>query len=130
MSKKNKKVAKASLFAMITEMWADVRSGKVDAMSINLTKYAEKYHVGKFKRSMIIPYITQDTCPTYEQACKLRKEVSDYINDRQAKQQPARPEIIEPSLFDIDIHITPKDVVISECISFLKKEGYVIFKKV
>ena len=50
MSKKNKKVAKASLFAMMTEMWADVRSGKVDAMSINLTKYAEKYHVGKFKR--------------------------------------------------------------------------------
>ena len=80
MSKKNKKVAKASLFAMMTDMWADVRSGKVDAKSINLTKYAEKYHVGKFKRSMILPYIMQETCPTYEQACELRREVSKYIN--------------------------------------------------
>ena len=129
MSKKNKKVAKASLFAMMTEMWADVRSGKVDAKSINLTKYAEKYHVGKFKRSMILPYIMQETCPTYEQACELRREVSKYINDRPAP-QPKRPEIIEPSLFGIDVHITPKEIVIGECIEFLKKEGYVVFKKV
>lgn len=100
MSKKNKKVAKASLFAMMTDMWADVRSGKVDAKSINLTKYAEKYHVGKFKRSMILPYIMQETCPTYEQACELRRA------------------------------ITPKEIVIGECIEYLKKEGYVIFKKV
>ena len=129
MSKKNKKVAKASLFAMMTDMWADVRSGKVDAKSINLTKYAEKYHVGKFKRSMILPYITQETCPTYEQACELRREVSKYINDRPAP-QPKRPEIIEPNLFGIDVHITPKEIVIGECIEFLKKEGYVVFKKV
>lgn len=130
MSKKNKKVAKASLFAMMTEMWADVHSGKVDAMSINLTKYAEKYHVGKFKRSMIIPYLTQKTCPTYEQACKLRDEVSKYINSRPAP-QPTRPEVIEPTLFgSIDVHLTAKDIVISECIAYLKKEGYVVFKKV
>ena len=31
---------------------------------------------------------------------------------------------------DIDVHITPKEIVIGECIEFLKKEGYVIFKKV
>ena len=129
MSKKNKKVAKASLFAMMTDMWADVRSGKVDAKSINLTKYAEKYHVGKFKRSMILPYIMQETCPTYEQACELRREVSKYINDRPAP-QPKHPEIIEPSLFGIDVYITPKEIVIGECIEFLKKEGYVVFKKV
>ena len=129
MSKKNKKVAKASLFAMMTEMWADVRSGKADAMSINLTKYAEKYHVGKFKRSMILPYISQDTCPTYEQACELRKAVTKYINDRPSP-KPSRPEPVQTSIFDIDVHITPKDIVIGECIEFLKKEGYVIFKKV
>ena len=129
MSKKNKKVAKASLFAMMTEMWADVRSGKADAMSINLTKYAEKYHVGKFKRSMILPYIMQETCPTYEQACELRREVSKYINDRPAP-KPSRQEPIQTSIFDIDVHITPKEIVIGECIEFLKKEGYVIFKKV
>ena len=94
MSKKNKKVAKASLFAMMTDMWADVRSGKVDAKSINLTKYAEKYHVGKFKRSMILPYIMQETCPTYEQACELRREVSKYINDRPAP-KPSRQEPVQ-----------------------------------
>lgn len=130
MSKKNKKVAEVSLFAMMTEMWADVRSGKADAKSINLTKYAEKYHVGKFKRSMILPYIMQETGPTYEQACELRREVSKYINDRPAP-QPKRPEVIEPSLFgSIDVHITSKEIVIGECIEYLKKEGYVVFKKV
>ena len=129
MSKKNKKVAKASLFAMMTEMWADVRSGKADAMSINLTKYAEKYHVGKFKRSMILPYISQETCPTYEQACELRKAVTKYINDRPAP-KPSRQEPVQTSLFGIDVHLTPKDIVIGECIEFLKKEGYVVFKKV
>jgi hypothetical protein len=71
----------------------------------------------------------QETCPTYEQACELRREVSKYINDRPAP-QPKRPEIIEPSLFGIDVHITPKEIVIGECIEFLKKEGYVVFKKV
>lgn len=142
MSKKNKKVANATLFAMITEMWADVCAGKVDAESINLTGYCKKFHVGKFKRSMVLPYIMQKRCPTYEQACELRKEISNNMNDSH-KQQPKRTDITEPSLFGQDTHIKPKEVIIGECIEFLepkkivisecieilKKEGYVIFKK-
>lgn len=129
MLKKNKKVAKASLFAMMTEMWADIRSGKVDAESINLRKYFEKYHIGKFKRSMILPYIVQETCPTYEQACELRKEVSTYINERYG-QHPKSTEITEPSLFGFELNFIEKENVIGECIEFLKKEGYVVFKRV
>lgn len=113
----------------MTEIWADVHSGKANIVDFNLTKYAKKYHVGKFKRSMIEPYIIQNTCPTYEQACELRKEISEYINDRPAP-QTARQDVIEQNLFNININTTPNEDAILKCINYLKEQGYIVFKKV
>ena len=119
MSRTTKKVARANLFAMMTAMWSEINNKGADPYTINLTKYASKYHVGKMKRELILPYLMQPSCPTYEQACKFRKEFSDYTNKTCKKQRA-----VEQQLFN------EKGLTIAEAIEVLKGHGYVVLKSV
>lgn len=128
MSKNKRNASVANLYAMIVQMWADVNKGVVDAERIKVTKYTDRFHVSRTKRSILFPYITQNECPTLEQARELRRKISEFINRNKNEQQER---VIAQDLFDdnkedVEVEITS----IESAIHLLKQNGYIVFKKV
>lgn len=76
-NRRNSEVATILLHAAMAVMWYDVHHGK-DATKINTTKYSKKYNVSNFGRDLVLPYITQEQCPTLEQARKFRELLNEY----------------------------------------------------
>lgn len=124
-SKKVSKVSVARLLAMMTEMWSDIRKGKTDANRISVSNYAKRYHVRKFKLSIIVPYIVQKQCPTYEQAVELRKAISNYINQPMAEK---KPEPVKADLFGEEVK--RRQEAIEQAITLLQENGYLVFRRV
>jgi len=128
MSKNKRKASVANLYAMIVQMWADVNKGIVDAERIKVTKYTDRFHVSRTKRSIILPYITQDECPTLEQAKALRRTISECINKHKMEQLKRAH---SQDLFDVNNDYIEDDITsIESAIHLLKQNGYIIFKKV
>jgi hypothetical protein len=125
MSRNSKKVSVARLLAMMTEMWSDIRKGKTDANRISVSNYAKRYHVSKFKLSIIVPYIVQKQCPTYEQAVELRKAISNYINQPMAEK---KPEPVKADLFGEEVK--RRQEAIEQAITLLQENGYLVFRRV
>ena len=125
MCRVKRNVSIANLFAMMTAMWTEVHTGKVDAESINLRMYQDKYSVTKHRRAMILPYITQENVPTLEQAVQLRNELNKSNKKSVVKQQPIA---VSKDLFSSNSFEDEKSI--ENAISLLKKNGYVIFREV
>lgn len=90
-----------------------------------MSNYAKRYHVSKFKLSIIVPYIVQKQCPTYEQAVELRKAISNYINQPMAEK---KPEPVKADLFGKEEE--RQQEAIERAIALLQENGYLVFKRV
>ena len=115
-----------NLYQLMTVLWAKCLTEELNPECIGIHKYLLQYHVTKFPRSMILPYLTQNKMPTWEQAVEFRKKLTLYSNSKMKAKQ--KQNAVSQDIFSVDSSDSEKNI--ENAIDLLKKNGYIIFKKV
>lgn len=133
-TKKSNEQKVSDFHAMLTEIWQDYMSGKVEWDRLNVHPYCEKWHVGCFPKRLLTDTLLRRTAPTADESASVRSRATQYQTDRHILKGERGGEVSAETMQHMEDE--KKDAAAAEwteesAIAYLKKVGkYRVTKKV
>ena len=93
----NRFKSRVNLLCVVLQMWADIKTKEKTLSQLSVKDYNQANIIGNVGIDDLMPYITQNDCPTLQQICELRTRLS-MKSQSQSKQAKVLSEFTESDL--------------------------------